>query len=237
MIMKVHKLLTLLWNGGDINRKGKCLAAWEAACKNKKDGGLGIIDINKQNKALLLKFLDKFYNHVDTPWVRLTWDKLYLSHNTPPHARHPSGSFWWKDILKQSSLYRSMTVCCPGNGHSILFWADLWVANCLKESLPRLYSFAKRKKCSISQFMQNDTNSNFFLPLSPEAAQELQTQNFLSSFDWNTERSDIWAYRWNPSTSFFSKKAYHLLLGDHQASPLFEWMWKGNNLGKHKFFF
>jgi hypothetical protein len=26
-----------LWNGGDINRKGKCLAAWEATCINKKD--------------------------------------------------------------------------------------------------------------------------------------------------------------------------------------------------------
>jgi hypothetical protein len=113
-----------LWSGGDINKKGKCLAAWEATYRNKKDGGLGIIDINKQNKALLLKFLDKFYNQADTPWVKLTWDKLYQNHNTPPHARHPSGSFWWKDTLKLNSMYRSMNFCHLGNGYSILFWFD-----------------------------------------------------------------------------------------------------------------
>jgi hypothetical protein len=34
-----------LWDKGDINRKGKCLVAWETACKPKDQGGLGIIDI------------------------------------------------------------------------------------------------------------------------------------------------------------------------------------------------
>jgi len=72
-----------LWNGGEINRRGKCLAASETACVPQKEGGLDIIDINKQNKALLMEFMDKFYNHADTPWVKLTWDKLYVNHNTP----------------------------------------------------------------------------------------------------------------------------------------------------------
>jgi len=56
-----------LWDKGDINRKGKCLVAWETACRPKDEGGLGIIDIQKQNEALLLKFLDKFYNRADLP--------------------------------------------------------------------------------------------------------------------------------------------------------------------------
>jgi hypothetical protein len=30
-------------------------------------GGLGIIDIQSQNDALLMKFLDKFYNNADDP--------------------------------------------------------------------------------------------------------------------------------------------------------------------------
>jgi hypothetical protein len=61
-----------LWNMGDINKKGKCLAAWETTCRTKKEGGLGIIDIKKQNKALLMRFLHKFYNRDDIPWVKLT---------------------------------------------------------------------------------------------------------------------------------------------------------------------
>jgi hypothetical protein len=61
-----------LWSKGDINRRGKCIVAWEAATKPKDQGGLGIIDIKSQNNALLMKFLDKFYNKVDIPWVTLT---------------------------------------------------------------------------------------------------------------------------------------------------------------------
>jgi hypothetical protein len=34
-----------LWSKGDIHRKGKCLAAWDVACKPKDQGGLGITDI------------------------------------------------------------------------------------------------------------------------------------------------------------------------------------------------
>jgi hypothetical protein len=60
-----------LWSNGDINRKGKCLEAWETTCKPKNQGGLGIIDIKSQNNALLMKHLDKFYNHTVIPWVTL----------------------------------------------------------------------------------------------------------------------------------------------------------------------
>jgi len=61
-----------LWSKGDINRKGKCLAAWEVACKPKDQGGLDIIDIQSQNDALLVKYLDKFFNKADIPWVSLS---------------------------------------------------------------------------------------------------------------------------------------------------------------------
>jgi hypothetical protein len=74
--------------------------AWETACKPKKEGGLGIIDLEKQNDALLMKYLDKFYNHANIPWVSLTWSKFYSNTTTPPQARSPVGSFWWKEVLK-----------------------------------------------------------------------------------------------------------------------------------------
>jgi hypothetical protein len=89
-----------LWSKGDISRRGTCLVAWETACKPKKEGGLGIIDLEKQNDALLMKYLDKFYNHANIPWVSLTWSKFYSNTTTPPQARSHVGSFWWKEVLK-----------------------------------------------------------------------------------------------------------------------------------------
>jgi hypothetical protein len=36
-------------------------------CRPNKCGGLGIVDFEKQNAALLINFLEKFYNKVDLP--------------------------------------------------------------------------------------------------------------------------------------------------------------------------
>lgn len=60
-----------LWRGSDINAGKPPKAAWKLVCTPKDEGGLGIIDIEKQNKALLLKNLHKFFNKADLPWVHL----------------------------------------------------------------------------------------------------------------------------------------------------------------------
>lgn len=89
-----------LWSKGDINQKGNCLVAWEAACKPKEQGGLGITDIQVQKKALLMKFLDKFFNKANLPWVSLTWDALYSNNQTPPQAKKPNWLFLVEGCFK-----------------------------------------------------------------------------------------------------------------------------------------
>jgi hypothetical protein len=54
-------------------------------------GGLGIVNFQKQNAALLIKILDKFYNKRDLPWVNLIWEKHYAG--KVPHAESLCGSF------------------------------------------------------------------------------------------------------------------------------------------------
>ena len=72
----------------------KCnsMAAWDMVCKPKRCGGLGVLNLKIQNEALLLKFLHKFYNHCDLPWVELIWNSYYTSRI--PHATDLCGSFW-----------------------------------------------------------------------------------------------------------------------------------------------
>lgn len=102
-----------LWEGNAVHRQGRCLVAWMKACKSKKEGGLGILDIKAQNKALLLKFADKFYNNRNT-WVQLTWHALY---NNPvaPHAKRLVGSFWWRDVMSLSLDLRSFASWAMGD--------------------------------------------------------------------------------------------------------------------------
>ena len=67
-------------------------AAWEMVCIPKEEGGLGVIDLQKQNEALLLKNLDKFFNQKDIPQVSLVWEKHYSNGKLPNHTK--KGSFW-----------------------------------------------------------------------------------------------------------------------------------------------
>ena len=54
-------------------------AAWELVCLPKDEGGLGVLNLQTHNEALLLKNLHKFYNKFDIPWVNLIWERYYSS--------------------------------------------------------------------------------------------------------------------------------------------------------------
>lgn len=58
-----------------MNAKKPPKAAWKMVTGPKIDGGLGVIDIRKQNEALLVKNLHKFFNRLYLPWVHLIWEQ------------------------------------------------------------------------------------------------------------------------------------------------------------------
>ena len=109
-------------------------------CRPKRSGGLGIKNCKTQNEALLMKYLHKFYNKFDTPWVNLLWS--YYD-DTVPHAANLCGSFWWRDVMKLVGAYRSITTVKVSIGDNALFWSDTWHSDGLLQSqFPRLHSFA-----------------------------------------------------------------------------------------------
>jgi hypothetical protein len=55
--------------------------------KPKDQGGLGVLDLKKQNEALLLKNWNKFLNRKDIPWVSLIWEKHYSNRKLPSHIK------------------------------------------------------------------------------------------------------------------------------------------------------
>ena len=111
-----------LWHGNSEQKKHGNLVAWQMVQMPKDKGGLRVINLRLQNDALLLKHLDKFYNKVDVPWVQLVWFKYYS--NKVLHAACEVGSFWWKDVLRLSSLYHTVARCTVDDGSTVCFWDD-----------------------------------------------------------------------------------------------------------------
>ncbi|XP_073360031.1 uncharacterized protein [Aegilops tauschii subsp. strangulata] len=152
----------------------KCnsLAAWDMVCKPKKHGGLGVINIQLQNDALLMKFLHTFHNKLDVPWVHLIWDTYYA--DKVPHATNHVGSFWWRDILKLTPVFRGITQVRVVSGTTALVWKDLLAGDVLASSHPHAFSFAMHEDGSVKNFLESTALSEaFHLPLSLQALNEV----------------------------------------------------------------
>jgi hypothetical protein len=134
-------------------------------------GGLGVLDLQVQNKALLLKNLHKFYNRHDIPWVNLIWNSYYTSGNLP--GRRLEGSFWCKAHLKLIDTFKGMAQCNMGDGKSTLFWTDLRDNECLNLKFPHLITFAKGTNDSVHDIIHQEYLQDVFnLPLSQQAFDE-----------------------------------------------------------------
>ena len=76
-----------LWRGSNVNERTQPKAAWEMVCLPKEEGGLGIMNIETQNQALLMKNLDNFFNKKDIPWVNMIWKKHYRNEKLPDNIK------------------------------------------------------------------------------------------------------------------------------------------------------
>jgi hypothetical protein len=138
-----------LWRGSDVAGKGKPLLAWEKVTAPKDKGGLGLKNLRIMNEALLIKHFHKFYNKEDIPWVQLIWNTHYTNGQVP-HASLEKGSFWFRDIMKFCDHFRGIASANVGRGDTTLLWQDVWNGHHLKSELPRIYSYARNRKISVS---------------------------------------------------------------------------------------
>ncbi|GJM94936.1 hypothetical protein PR202_ga11623 [Eleusine coracana subsp. coracana] len=69
-INKIDKSRRSVFLKGKTETKGSnCQVAWDLACTDKENGGLGVQDIHSQNLCLLMKLLHKVVTRTNTPWV------------------------------------------------------------------------------------------------------------------------------------------------------------------------
>ena len=123
--------------------------------QTKQQGGLGVLNLREQNKALLIKHLFKFYNKVDVPWVKLIWEAHYHN-NDVPHFNRSKGSFWWKDCMKMYDLFREMATCDIKSGCTNLLWDDIWNGDIRRIKYPKLHSFTQKESISVKEAKEMD---------------------------------------------------------------------------------
>jgi hypothetical protein len=210
------------------------LAAWSNVCRPRHCGGLGVKNLELQNKALLMKQLHKFYSHADTPWVKLVWS---LYGDNVPHTKTGKGSFWWRDIFSLVGEYMSFSRSKIGNSNSVLFWKDFWQEGTLLcDRYPRLFSFALDEHILVAALLSaDDMTSKFYLPLSIEAYQELQlVQQLARNNPLIADAHDTRCFVWGEK--YTSARFYRFLFERVPKNDIMISIWCSKALPKIKVF-
>ena len=227
-----------LWRGNQVNGHAMPKAAWKLVCKTREEGGLGIINLQLQNQALLMKNLDKFFNERDLPWVNLVWEKHYRNDRLPGIVK--KGSFWWKDVLKTLHIYKEMAIVKVKNGATCFFWKDPWESQGSKLELrfPQAFSYAKNKNITVRKACSHSNiNELFNMPISQQAFEQLEyLQREMDNLHLDSHNKDVWSYS-GGNVKFQSAKSYRKLLGHQFVDPSFKWLWRSVCQPKHKVFF
>jgi hypothetical protein len=243
--LKVHKTILkiadrsrrhCLWAKEEDSSSVNSLAAWSLVCKPKRAGGLGIINFELQNKALLLKQLHKFYCKADIPWVQLVWS-LYTP-GKAPHSQSKRGLFWWRDVFSLVDTYRGMSSCHIGCGDTVLFWKDNWHdTGLLCDVFPRLYSYCLDEDATVYQVRNtDDLFSLFALPLSVQSFEEFRKMQTLRPEPLTNQRvPDVRVFPWG-NTAYTSAKFYKFIFAAVPEDPVLKMIWNSKCLPKLRVF-
>nr|KYP60964.1 Putative ribonuclease H protein At1g65750 family [Cajanus cajan] len=138
----VRKIVTLqrnlLWGAKEGNRKISWVS-WRKVCQSKKQGGLGVKDIEMFNDALLGKWRWGLFHQHQSLWSRILNSKYDGWRNLQDGKPNPASSIWWKDI---NNWFDQGIEWIIGQGEHTRFWLDPWC------KFPRLF---------LNSIQQNNT--------------------------------------------------------------------------------
>lgn len=122
-------------------------------CTPKDQGGLGILDLELQNKCLLGNWLFKLINE-DGMWQNVL-RKKYLKYKTITQVEQmPGDSHLWFGLMKAKYDFLRLGKFNLGDGSQVRFWEDTWYNNIpFCELYPNLYNIVRKKSATVSKVL------------------------------------------------------------------------------------
>ena len=146
----------------DEHKKKYRLVKWSILCQPKEIGGLGIKNLDIQNRCLLSKWLFKLINE-EGIWQSLLRNK-YLKNQTIAQVEKKSGdSHFWAGLMKVKDTFLNHGSFHLNDGNQKRFWEDKWIGNhTLREQYPDLYNIVRKKHATVaSVFSRVPLNVSF----------------------------------------------------------------------------
>ena len=202
------------WQSEQHKRKYR-LAKWEILCQPKLQGGLGIHNLELQNKCLLSKWLFKLLNE-DGLWQELLRNKYLKDKTLGGCTKRPTYSHFWKGLMNVKDTFMSFGSFKVKDGSHTRFWMDTWLGSQpLKDKFPALFNIVRRKQDSVAKVLAS-------VPLNISFRRNLAGRNLR---DWHRivaslqdvnlqEERDVFIWTLHSSGSFSVKSLYAALINN-----------------------
>jgi hypothetical protein len=145
-----HFRSRFFWQGSAIKHKYR-LVKWDILCRPKDQGGLGILNLQLQNKCMLAKWLVNLLNTEET-WQSLLRNKYLRTKTLTQVSSKPNDSHFWRGLLRIKYENLSNRSFVIKDGTNTRFRDDMWIGDKpLKDTYPSLYHIARDKHVTVSK--------------------------------------------------------------------------------------
>jgi hypothetical protein len=198
-----------LWDGPGGDPKIQ-LVNWNTVCDPVSREGLGIKKLMVFNKALLGKWLWRFGHEEHSLWRQEIWCSV--------ETRGSYGVSLWRFIRNGWGTFSNFLSYKVGDGSLISFWHDVWCGiEPLKLSFPELYSIARNKEASVSNYLDLSSSYIHWNPSFTRDAHDWELETFESFFNLlyssKTHMGEVDSLLWTPSRShMLTVKSFYSLL-------------------------
>ena len=147
-----HYRSRFFWQGYSDKHRYR-LARWDILCRPKDQGGLGILNLQLQNKCLLAKWPVNLLNS-EGIWQSLLRNKYLSSKSLTQVAAKPNDSHFWRGLMHIKDEVLANGSFDIKDGTNTRFWDDTWVGDKpLKFKYPSLYNIVRDPHAKVSKVM------------------------------------------------------------------------------------
>lgn len=210
VIKRMDKLRRdFLW--GKNEGRGVSLMNWPTAWLSVEWGGMGILDLKIQNKALLCRWWWRIYHEPNSLWAITVHDlHAIANHIQGPKLFTKAGSFFWKQLHGIKDTFLWSTSWRIGDGMQISFWSDSWCGGPIKRTAERR---PIHYRISIREAVQ------LVSAIAPDQEEKI------SAISFNTQQDTI-MWNWNSKRIYSSKSLYKVLKGGGRTRWGFQNIWQ-----------
>lgn len=195
-------------------------------CQPKDQGGIGILDLNTMNRALLSKWLYKLLTS-DGMWQQLLRNKYIGSKSLAQVDWKIGDSHFWSCLMKVKPDFLRFGTFLVKDGSQVRFWEDNWLDGVpLKDQYHFLYNVTRPKSITIAEAMSSFP-PNFFWRRQLYGSNLVDWISLLSHIEGLELSHEHDTFYWNLTPNGkFSVKSYYTALKFSTTPNVNRDMWK-----------